>query len=51
MPTFAVFPAIEITQMEKAMNLHVFVVHKQQQEEFTPPAYTDEYDTCAEYAV
>jgi hypothetical protein len=51
MPTFAVFPSIEITQMGKAMNLHVFVVHKQQQEAFTPPAYTDEYDACAEYAV
>lgn len=50
MPTFCVFPEINITQMVNSHNLHVFVVPKETAEGFTPPEDIDAYPDSPGYA-
>ena len=49
MPTFAVFPSIDINQMEKSMNLHVFV-SRSSDDDFKPPMAIEDFESCPQYA-
>ena len=49
MPTFAVFPSIDINQMEKSMNLHVFV-SRSSDDDFKPPTRIEDFESCPQYA-